>query len=158
MGHGYPVPAQAKASELVAFEIELALEDEETARRYLAEVQVSVQGPLSAAPDLLLQCRGSFAALRALQASVRVAPTPWLLSVEESPSLSIDYNATKELSKKGKPVEVRCYSNGLWFVCPDPRDEKRCQAARAQYEQGHYFSYETLYLTGEELERLLAGK
>jgi hypothetical protein len=65
----------------------------------------------------------------------------------------VEYSIIKPLHQDSSPVEVKCYTNGLWWVCPDPRDKQRCASVHAQYSSGYLISYETVRLTAQQLEQ-----
>ncbi len=64
----------------------------------------------------------------------------------------VEYSDIKPLHREDSPIEVKCYSNGLWWVCPDPRNPDRCAAANKQYSIGMYITYETIRITQQQLE------
>jgi len=49
-------------------------------------------------------------------------------------------------------IEVKCYDNGLFFSCPDPRDEYRRKLAKEAYNKGHFIDCITLKLTEEQFK------
>ncbi len=64
----------------------------------------------------------------------------------------LEYVDIKSLHSQGAPVQVKCYTNGLWWVCPDPRDTERCSQAEKLYSSGHYINYEIVCITQQQLE------
>ena len=47
-------------------------------------------------------------------------------------------------SGKGEMVEVVCYHNLLYWVCPNPNDKSRSEQIDESYGQGYYVTKETL--------------
>jgi len=61
----------------------------------------------------------------------------------------LNYKKIKKLFKKecasdekSCPIRVICYHNGLWWVCPNPRDTKRCENIKESYNKGYFIDYE----------------
>ena len=47
-------------------------------------------------------------------------------------------------------VPIRCYHNGLYWVCPNPKDERRSTSLNKQYQEGKYIQYTDFFLTINE--------
>lgn len=63
----------------------------------------------------------------------------------------LEYADIKPLHSANSPVEVRCYFNGIYHVCPDPRDKERCDTIRNQYNLGYYITWESVRITPAQL-------
>jgi hypothetical protein len=56
----------------------------------------------------------------------------------------------QKLDDPKNPVEVKCYDNGLWQVCPNPRDKERSEALCTQYNRGVYISFLTCRMSEQQ--------
>jgi hypothetical protein len=64
----------------------------------------------------------------------------------------LDYATIKHLDVptgecKLNHVTVDCYKAQLWYVCPNPRDKRRVEAAEQLLAQGKYASKQRITLT-----------
>jgi len=55
-------------------------------------------------------------------------------------------------SRQFGAVAVNCYDRGLWKVCPNPLDLKRCMTLEQQYDMGQYISKETITISKDVFE------
>ena len=46
-------------------------------------------------------------------------------------------------------LTVRCFSNGLWWVCPDPKDKETVAMLQKAYSQGQYIHFDDIKITEE---------
>ncbi len=45
------------------------------------------------------------------------------------------------------PLSVKCFFNGLWWACPDPKDLKLVDEITRNYEEGSWITYDTYYIS-----------
>ena len=59
----------------------------------------------------------------------------------------LNYEKIKNLSAKNDPnnnecsIRVQCYTNGLWWVCPNPEDINRSKEVKKSYDLGMFISF-----------------
>ena len=46
--------------------------------------------------------------------------------------------------------KIKCYFNGLWYVCPNPKDKSRSESLQKQYENGVYINQKNYYISQED--------
>lgn len=46
-------------------------------------------------------------------------------------------------------LRVRCFYNGLYYVCPDPKDRKLVREIAIAYSQGYFLEYYYVKITEE---------
>lgn len=56
----------------------------------------------------------------------------------------------KQIHSTDDKIDVICYSNGLWEVCPDPKDKATVENIYGQYKQGAYLSYIKMRISYDE--------
>lgn len=69
------------------------------------------------------------------------------------------------VKKFGKPyepnafcIETVCYDNGLFKVCPDPKDKRRSNSIETMYESGRYIHRDTVCLTMQAYLKCMNNK
>jgi hypothetical protein len=45
--------------------------------------------------------------------------------------------------------KIKYYFNGLWYVCPNPKDTSRSKSLQKQYENGGYIIKKNYYISQE---------
>jgi len=49
-------------------------------------------------------------------------------------------------------MKVKCYFNGMYWICPNPKDNKRASYAHKKYLEGHYFICTTYNIPIKDFE------
>ena len=52
----------------------------------------------------------------------------------------LNYDLIKANHNSSNPITVKCYFNGLYYACPDPKDKKTCQSVEQSYNQGIFIT------------------
>ena len=60
----------------------------------------------------------------------------------------LNYNKIKDFNEGS--IKVKCYYNGLYWACPNPRDEYRSKGVEESYNKGFFTEYVTVKLTEEQ--------
>jgi hypothetical protein len=47
-------------------------------------------------------------------------------------------------------IEVTCFFNGLWHVCPDPMDKETMKDLYQQYNSGRYLTFQKFSISESE--------
>ena len=58
----------------------------------------------------------------------------------------------RELHSDHDEIEVACYSNGLFWTCPNPFDDYRAPAIEQNYQQGMWVDKHTYRLSQDEFD------
>ena len=68
------------------------------------------------------------------------------------------YLCSEDVKRKGNInrtsvflLEVICYDNGLYKICPDPRDKHSVDGCRENFNTGIFISSEKYYINPEDL-------
>lgn len=65
----------------------------------------------------------------------------------------LNYDKIKKFSEENKSngnITVRCYYNGLYWVCPNPKDINRSKGVEESYNAGYFISYCDIRITDEQ--------
>lgn len=56
----------------------------------------------------------------------------------------------EKLHNKNNEIQIRCYHNGAWYVCPNPQDKNRRDGLKQQYEAGKYIFFDDYYISSDQ--------
>lgn len=69
--------------------------------------------------------------------------TPRVMS-KKSEYLSYEKIKKHATTGNSDTVTVKCYFNGLYWACPNPKDERRSKGMEDSYNQGYFIMCETI--------------
>lgn len=70
----------------------------------------------------------------------------------QKPDEYLSYERIKELHNPKGDVEVKCYTNGLWWVCPNPKDPERAKGVEYSYRKGLFISFKMIRLSQKDFD------
>ena len=72
------------------------------------------------------------------------------MSSSKSDYLNPQQVKAKSTSNSNDTVAVKCYSNGVFDVCPNPLKPSKSQGVEEAYDMCHYISYNVHYLSQKD--------
>jgi len=72
-------------------------------------------------------------------------------------STKSDYLNPKQVTTKNTvctsgTITVRCYSNGVWDICPNPLKPSKSEPIAEQYDKGQYISWDNFCLSQKDFD------
>lgn len=62
------------------------------------------------------------------------------------------YNEISQLPQDKSGVKIRCYTNGVRWVCPNPENKELSKNIYDQYCQGWYIDFEDYYISRKDFD------